>query len=541
MKTIKEWFRTEQIRAAFWALLGLLAGWLFFHAPASDTASHAGSPASSGTEPTEEADGHSHAPATSPEAAPVWTCSMHPQIRQDKPGKCPLCGMDLIPLKTGSQGEGNSGDLDPDAIQLSEEAIALADVQTSPARRQNPVKRVRLYGKITPDERSLQSQTAHVSGRIESLAIDFTGVAVQRGQTLAVLYSPDLFTAQQELLEAVRMQQPALVAAAREKLSLWKMTPGQIEAVEQTGKTSPLVEIKSNTDGIVLTKRVSPGDYVSQGTVLFDVADLAQVWAVFDAFEVDLPFLSKGDAVSFTLQALPGQKFSGKIAFVDPLLNPTTRTARVRVDVPNAGFQLKPEMYATAIIEAPLRKYRREIVIPQTAVLWTGQRAIVYVKEAGASVPTFRMREIQLGPSLGGAYVVLSGLEEGEDIVTDGVFAVDASAQLEGKPSMMNRTEEKETQSSEKQALKSEHAMLGVRGACGMCQTRIEKAALSVRGVASAHWDKAKQMLHLQYDPSLTSVGDVSRAIAAVGHDTDMDKAGQAVYDQLPGCCHYRP
>lgn len=539
MKTIKEWFRTEQIRAAFWVLLGLLAGWLFFHAP--DTASHTGAQVSSATEPTEEADGHSHAPATSPGAAPVWTCSMHPQIRQDKPGKCPLCGMDLIPLKTGSQGEGNSGDLDPDAIQLSEEAIALADVQTSPARRENPVKRVRLYGKITPDERSLQSQTAHVSGRIESLAVDFTGVAVRRGQTLAVLYSPDLFTAQQELLEAVQMHQPALVAAAREKLSLWKMTPAQIEAVELTGKTSPLVEIKSNTDGIVLTKRVSPGDYVSQGAVLFDVADLAQVWAVFDAFEVDLPFLSKGDAVSFTLQALPGKKFSGKIAFVDPLLNPTTRTARVRVDVPNTGFQLKPEMYATAIIEAPLRNYRREIVIPQTAVLWTGKRAIVYVKEAGASVPTFRMREIELGPSLGGAYVVLSGLEEGEDIVTDGVFAVDASAQLEGKPSMMNRTEEKGAQSHEKQAMKSEHAMLGVRGACGMCQTRIEKTALSVRGVVSAHWDKAKQMLHLQYDPSLTSVGDVSRAIAAAGHDTDMDKADQTVYDQLPGCCHYRP
>lgn len=545
MKTIKERLRQQPAGYILCALAGLLAGWLFFHKASPDTASHPASPTHTGTEQAAHAagTGHRHAADAAPETATVWTCSMHPQIRQDKPGKCPICGMDLIPLQS-SKGAGSGGTTDPDAIQLSEEALALADVQTSPVQRENPVKRIRLYGKIVPDERSLQSQTAHVGGRIESLEVDFTGVTVRHGQTLAVLYSPELFTAQQELLEALRMQQPALIAAAREKLTLWKMTPAQIEAIEQTGQTSPLVEIKSNTDGIVLTKRVSAGDYVSQGAVLFDVADLSRVWAVFDAFEVDLPFLSRGDAVSFTLQALPGKPFKGRISFVDPLLNPTTRTARVRVDVPNAGLQLKPEMYATAQIEAPLKNYRHEIVIPQTAVLWTGRRAIVYVKEPDTEIPTFRMREIELGPSLGGAYVVLAGLKDGEEIVTDGVFAVDASAQLEGKPSMMNRAEEKtgtQTDADGKtQEQQTEHAMFGVRGACGMCQTRIEKTALGVRGVTSAHWDKAEQMLHLNYNPALTSPRAVSRAIAAVGHDTDMDKADQKVYDQLPGCCHYR-
>lgn len=163
------------------------------------------------------------------------------------------------------------------------------------------------------------------------------------------------------------------------------------------------------------------------------MANLTKVWALFDAFEVDLPFLSKGDPVEFTLQALPGKKFSGKISFIDPILNTTTRTAKVRVEVPNASLELKPEMYATANVSAPLRNYKNEIVVPQTAVLWTGKRAIVYVKQPDTNTPAFLMREVELGPSLGNSYVILNGLREGEEIVTNGVFAIDASAQLEGK------------------------------------------------------------------------------------------------------------
>lgn len=191
---------------------------------------------------------------------------------------------------TCTQSGNNNENIDPSSIQLSEEAMALADVQTSRVSKENPVKQVRLYGKIAPDERSLQSQTAHVGGRIENLAVDFTGETVRSGQTLATLYSPELFTAQQELLEAIKMQQPALIQAAKEKLQLWKMTDTQITAIEQSGTTSPLVEIKSNTSGIVISKKVSQGDYVSQGAILFDVANLSKVWAMFDAYEVDLPF-----------------------------------------------------------------------------------------------------------------------------------------------------------------------------------------------------------------------------------------------------------
>ena len=541
MKNINETVKSKYLIYILFLAGGLLLGWLLFHN--SDTDSHTSQASETGTEVHDPTHGHD----LQQNEAGEWTCSMHPQIRQDKPGKCPICAMDLIPVRKSSFSD---KDIDPNAIQLSEEAAALADVQTSKVSRQNPVKQVRLYGKIVPDERSLQSQTAHVSGRIESLNVDFTGETVRAGQTLATLYSPELFTAQQELLEAIRMGQSQLIQAAREKLYLWKMTDAQIAAIEKSGSISPVVEIKSNTSGIVLSKRVSQGDYVSQGAILFDVANLTKVWALFDAFEVDLPFLSKGDPVEFTLQALPGKKFSGKISFIDPILNTTTRTAKVRVEVPNASLELKPEMYATANVSAPLRNYKNEIVVPQTAVLWTGKRAIVYVKQPDTNTPAFLMREVELGPSLGNSYVILNGLREGEEIVTNGVFAIDASAQLEGKTSMMNNGDEPAKpmigheghmmHAQSATGVASEHAMFGVKGSCDMCKERIEKAAKEVNGVLSAHWDKDTQMIHLQYDPQKTSPKAISKAIAKVGHDTDMDKADKAVYDKLPACCHYR-
>ena len=559
MKKISDILRKKQVLYPLIALAGFVLGWLLFSpssSPESAGGTHAEAHSSGTTEgilsepPIHDTHGSSHDLVQ--DESGVWTCSMHPQIRQDKPGKCPICGMDLIPLKKNVISGGDAVS-DPDAIRLSDEAMALADVQTTRVSRSNPVKQVRLYGKIIPDERSLQSQTAYVGGRIERLDIEFTGETVRAGQTLATLYSPELFTAQQELLEAVRMQQPALVQAAREKLRLWNLTDAQIDAIQYSGQASPMVEIKSNTNGIVIAKRVNRGDYVSQGSILFDIANLSRVWAMFDAFEVDLPFLAKGDRVEFTLSAFPGKTYSGRISFIDPILNATTRTARVRVDVANPTLEMKPEMYATAQVAAPLKGYKDRIVVPQTAVLWTGKRAVVYVRLPDTDTPTFRMREVTLGPALGGAYVVLDGLSDDEEIVTNGVFSIDASAQLEGKRSMMNEDTPGTAPMTGHQghsmsgmsgshavSQESEHVLFAVRGSCDMCKERIETAAKGVSGVRSAHWDREKQMIHLQLDPSETSADAVAKAIAAAGHDTDKYKAVKAVYDTLPGCCKYR-
>lgn len=492
---------------------------------------------------------HSHEITQSSAEKQIWTCSMHPQIKMDKPGKCPICAMDLIPLKKSHQG--TSGEkVDSNAIQLSEEAMALANIETSKVTKSIPAKTIRLYGKIAIDERTQQSQTSYVAGRIEKLSIEFTGEPVSKGQTLAIIYSPELYSAQQELIEAKRINQPALVEAAREKLRLWNMTPRQIQAIEQSSVPSPTIEIKSNTSGVVVSKQVNRGDYVSQGSVLYEIANLDRVWGVFDAFEADLPFLQKGDKLTFTLSAMPGREYSGVIRFIDPMINPQTRTARVRIDLPNGKQELKPEMNAMATVEASPRQSSSELIIPQTALLWTGKRAIVYVRQPNTSIPTFQLREIELGASLNGAYVVENGLSEGEEIVTNGVYAIDASAQLEGKRSMMNNHDEQtgkvheghqhHTSSTETETAQQAHAMLKVNGNCEMCKQRIEEAAKSLSGVLTAQWDSQAQMLHLNIDNRKVQIKDIAKKIAAVGHDNEIYKASDATYHQLPECCKYR-
>jgi Cu(I)/Ag(I) efflux system membrane fusion protein len=544
---IKEIGKHPYFRYGLILLTGLFLGWLIF--------SGNNQKQSSSQTAIEEAHDHGAEPT-------IWTCSMHPQIRMEEPGDCPLCGMDLIPLQTTGGGDAS---IDPNAIQMSVEAVALANVQTTVVSRQNPVKEVQLYGTIQVDERLSQSQTSHVSGRIEKLFVTFTGESVRRGQPIATIYSPELLNAQQELIEATKMKdlQPALLQAVREKLRLWKLTDEQITRIEQSGEASPLIDVVATTSGVVIAKKVNQGDYVNTGTVLFDVANLSQVWAIFDAYESDLPFLKVGDRLEYTLQSLPGKTFTGRISFINPILDPATRTAKVRVETANPGMELKPEMYANALIDAPLKQYNNEVVIPKSAILWTGKRSIVYVKQPDTETPAFLLREIELGPSLGDAYVVLSGIHDGDEIVTNGTFTIDASAQLAGKRSMMNDEAGRAVTGHEGHSMNGttpastapatgheghnmqaaaggEHAMLAVQGLCEMCKDRIEKATKSVNGVTSASWDIKTKQLHLDFDPAKTSVDAVAKAIAKAGHDTDRYKADKATYDALPACCKYR-
>ncbi|MCX6256868.1 MAG: efflux RND transporter periplasmic adaptor subunit [Bacteroidia bacterium] len=534
-------------------IIGISLGWVFFHSTGKNNVKSGQSA---------EVEKHT-----------IWTCAMHPQIRKQEPGKCPICGMDLIPLNLGGP------TLDSGAIHMTKEAAQLANVHTSTVTKQNPVKEIRLYGKVQADERLLQSQVSYLPGRIEKLFVNYTGEIVSKGQSLAVIYSPDLVAAQQELIEtaATKQSQPVLYEAAKEKLRHWKLSEDQIISIERSGKIKTNFEVYANTTGIVSARRVNNGDYVSQGSVLFDVADLSQVWIMFDAYESDLPYLSRGQKVTFTLQAIPGEKYSGNITFIDPVLDPVNRVARVRVEVSNREGRFKPEMFATGIVEANLDQYKNNIVIPGTAVLWTGKRSIVYVKQTGTDEMVFKIREIELGPMLGDNYVVVNGLREGEEIVTQGAFSVDASAQLEGKPSMMNpqggqtssmpgmdmsdanksqdsknmpgmnmpdtpksgkSTDDAPAGNSTFQTI--QHTTFSVSGLCDMCKDRIEKAARSVKGVSTAVWDVQTKKIDVGYNVMKTSVDSIKKAIANAGHDTEEMKAEDKVYNSLPECCRYR-
>lgn len=367
----------------------------------------------------------------------VWTCSMDPQVKQPGPGKCPKCGMDLIKMEKGMT---PSSDIDPDAVMFSDEAMALANVETEIVGTPSGNKEIRLFGKVEPDQRQQQSQSAYVAGRIERLFINAVGDHVAKGQTLAVIYSPELYTAEQELVSALGTSQQVLIDAATEKLRLLNIPQSQIDEVISTKKVSPYVQLKANTSGTVVKKMVEQGDYVRQGQSLLQIANLGHVWAIFQAYESDLPFIHRGQQVQFTAEALPGETFTGHVSFIDPVLNGQTRTAGVRVELSNAGGRFKPEMLLVGNVAASMQKYADEgVIIPKSAVLWTGKRSVVYVKDDVEEQPTFLLRQVTLGPALPDGYVVLDGLAEGEEIVTNGVFAIDAAAQLDGKRSMMNQ------------------------------------------------------------------------------------------------------
>ena len=386
------------------------------------------------SETSHNKDGHEY--VQDPETM-IWTCSMHPQIKMDKPGNCPLCGMELIPLDISND---TSEKIASNEIVLTEEAIQLANIQTTVVVESAAIKEIRLLGKVKPDERRMYSQVSHIPGRIERLYVNFTGEKIYRGQKIVRIYSPDLISAQKELFEAIKSKDvfPQLYTASRSKLKLWKLSDAQIDAIEKSGDVQEQIDILSDYSGYVMKKNVELGDHVMAGGNLFEIADLNRVWVMFEAYESDIAWIHINDMVEFTIQAIPGKKFKGKVTYVDPFVSASTRVAKVRVELNNPSNKLLPEMFASGIVKAKMYDMEDAIIIPKSAVLWTGKRGVVYVKVPHKKIISFVYREITLGQDMGDFYIVEEGLEAGEVVATNGVFRIDASAQLVGQKSMMN-------------------------------------------------------------------------------------------------------
>ena len=369
-----------------------------------------------------------------------WTCSMHPQIMQPEAGDCPICGMELIPAEVGADG------LAPNAFKLTENAMALANIQTSKiGGNTSSDNTFKLSGKIEENEEANTVQASYFSGRIERLNVNSTGEKVRKGQLLATIYSPELYTAQQELLTAVALKnsQPALYKAVRNKLKLWKLSDNQINKIESSGKVLENFPVYATVSGTVSDKLINQGDYVKQGQPLLKIANLNTVWANFDVYENQINTFKKGQNITVTTNANPNKKYKAKVSFINPILNTQTRTVNLRVVLANSNNELKPGMFVQGEIEGVKVKKENSVSVPASAVLWTGKRSVIYLK-TNPKEPVFEMREISLGTRIGDNYQVLDGLSSGDEIVTNGTFTVDASAQLQGKKSMMNQSKEVE-------------------------------------------------------------------------------------------------
>jgi len=342
--------------------------------------------------------------------------------------------MDLIPAEANASS-------DPTVLEMTAEAAKLAQIETTVigATEQTGSDLV-LAGKLQADERLRASQVAQVPGRIERLFVSFTGEPVRPGQRLAILHSPALISAQRELLEARRLEarRPALLQAARQKLAYWKIDSTTIAEIERSGQVREAFTLRADVGGVVTQRRVSVGDYVEQGEVLFDLVSLDRLWVRFDAYEQDLSQLSIGDEVRFQTPALPGKVFRTRISFIDPGIDPETRVAQVRGEVRNRDRKLKPGMFVRGTWQNQAQQTAK-LKVPRSAVLWTGNRSVVYVQVPGASVPSYRYRAVVLGDRVGDFYLVESGLQAGDEVVTQGSFVIDAAAQLNDQASMMNQ------------------------------------------------------------------------------------------------------
>lgn len=447
-------------------------------------------------------DHESHAEGAG-QAEVTWTCSMHPQIQQPKPGSCPLCGMDLIPAASGGSEQGSER-----SVTLSPYARALAEIETTPVARQFVTRPVRMVGKVDFDETRVARISAWMPGRIDRLYVDYQGIEVRAGDHLLDLYSPDLLTAQQEL----KIASGATRAAAKEKLRLLGLSPEQISAMESRATPQDQITIQAPISGVVIRKDAVEGAYVQTGSPLYTIADLSHLWVKLEAYERDLSWIRYGQTVTLTTEAYPGEFFEGRLVFIDPLVDSKTRTVPLRVNVSNPDRKLKPGMFVYAVVESqvgaegeafssdlagkwispmhpevikdgpgtcdvcgvPLKRAEdlgyvsqgsaeAPLVIPASAPLITGERAIVYVADP-AQQGVYEGREIRLGPRAGDFYIVRGGLEEGEQVVSRGNFKIDSAIQIVAGRSMMSPGEGDDTEAEPQPLVAEDREPMAVTG-----------------------------------------------------------------------------
>ncbi|MGF1511630.1 MAG: efflux RND transporter periplasmic adaptor subunit [Myxococcota bacterium] len=382
----------------------------------------------------------------------VWTCSMHPQVRRSGPGDCPVCGMDLVPVSVSDEST-LDGEVRPTSatLTLDSRARRLAQIETAVVGQRRSAGRRRLLGRLELDETRLRSVTAWVGGRIERLLVAATGERVRRGQTVAVLYSPEIYAAQRDLRIAVQQlhalgqaEQSAKAAArsaveaSRRRLALLGVPSETIEGMASSEEPATQVAIRSPVAGTVLERLVTEGQYVKAGDPLYRVADLSRLWVQLDAHESEVGQMSLGAEVELRVPAAPKLELAGTVQFVDPTVDSVTRVAQVRIEVRNEGQKLRPGMYVEASVRADDFD-DSPLTVPESAVIFTGRRSLVYVEGPYTERPTYVARRVELGAQLDDGYVVESGLEAGERVVVEGAFVLDADLQIRGGPSAMSR------------------------------------------------------------------------------------------------------
>ena len=398
-------------------------------------------------------------PAGKPSNVDYYTCTMHPSVREKEPGTCPICSMDLVPVMKGDVTGGSSSKQPPKhdhAAMLAGKATR--DTASEPPSHEFvvPVERqqqigvpytkverkplfhtIRAVGLIVPDKRRNWQFVSRVDGYVQKLQVTAPGELVEKNAPLLSIYSPDLLTSEREFVELLQMRDQAkskdaretpqrLIESARRRLQLWNVTEEQIAELEKTRKASDTLTLLSPFRGVVQSVPVEQGKNVKVGDMLVEVADLSLVWMWAEFYENELSMLQVRQRLAITAKSYPGQNFDGTIALIDPFINETKRTAKVRIDIPNADFKLRPGMYVNAELAMDMGE---ALTVPVSAIMPTGERSVVFIDKGEGKLEP---RIVRLGAKYGDIYEVQSGLQEGERVVSSANFLIDAESKVQG-------------------------------------------------------------------------------------------------------------
>ena len=382
-----------------------------------------------------------------------WTCTMHPSVHAKDPGKCPICSMDLVPVmkKGGSEMKGMAGmpgmpgmkgGAETKAPQTSEFVVPVElqqqiGVRWAKAERKPLRHTIRSVGVIVPDRSRNWQFVSRVDGYVQKLNVTSPGQVVDKDAPLLSIYSPDLLTSEREFVELLRMRDEAkskdaretpqrLIESAKRRLQLWNVTPEQIAELEKTRKASDTLTLLSPFRGVVQSVPVEQGKNVKMGDMLVEVADLGVVWVWAEFYENELSMLQTGQKIAVTAKSYPGENFDGTISVINPFLDEMKRTAKVRIDIPNADFKLRPGMYVNAELAMNMGE---ALTVPVSAIMPTGERNVVFVDKGEGKLEP---RIVQLGTKYGDIYEVQSGLQEGERVVASANFLIDAESKVQG-------------------------------------------------------------------------------------------------------------